>query len=712
MANILSQKGYNGNNLLKKSDTQIEWTLEMFEEIEKCAADPIYFAEKYIKIVHVDRGLIPIVLYDYQKDIINNALGNRRSVVLTARQAGKCVHANTNIKIQNKRTLETLDITLSDLFRKFVDDNHRPTNFNSDKFVMSFQIYDYNIYTDTGWRGISHIHKTIQYREWVIKTSSEKTLTCADDHILFDHNYNQIFVKDIIPNYTMIITKNGPELVKSVIETDNYSNMYDVTVDDTNHRLYTNGILSHNTTSAVVIILHYVLFNEYKEVGILANKEAGAAEVLSRVKLAYESLPIWLQQGVVEWNKRSIELENGCKVYTGATTSSSLRGKSLAFLYVDEAAFIEGYDDFFSSVYPTISSGESSKLLLTSTPNGLNHFHKVWTKAVRKENGYAYTFVKWDMVPGRDEAWKKETLDALNHDLDKFAQEYEGEFLGSSGTLISGSTLKTLVEQIPIHKNEDLGLYTYKAPEKDHIYTCIVDVSRGKGLDYSAFSIIDTTSVPYHQVAAFRNNQLNTFDYAEVIHRIATSYNQAFTLIEINDIGQEVANMLTNDFEYENIFYTTTTGKSGKKLSAGFGGASQEKGIRTTKTVKNIGCSMIKTLVEQKQLIVNDENTIDEMKCFSKKGTSYAAESGKNDDMMMGLVLFGWLTTQPLFKEITDTNTLMKFKQMSQEQILEDLMPFGFTYDDLDSADVVNVKTSHGMNDLSGWTPGWLQEDF
>ena len=554
MNNLLLQRGYNGNKLLKKADTDIEWDVEKIEELYKCSQDPIYFAEKYIKIVHIDKGLIPIELYDYQKEIIKNAFDNRRCVVLTARQSGK-------------------------------------------------------------------------------------------------------------------------------------------------------------TTSAVVIILFYILFNKHKEVGILANKEAGAIEVLSRIKLAYEALPQWLQQGIVEWNKKSIELENGCKVFVGATTSSSLRGKSLSFLYVDEAAFIEGYDEFFGSVYPTISSGTTSKLLLTSTPNGLNHFHKVWTKAIQGKNGYAYTFVTWNMVPGRDEKWKKETLDALNHDEDRFAQEYEGEFLGSSGTLISGATLKQLVDQIPLHSDESLGLKVYAQPVEEKLYTCVVDVSRGKGLDYSAFHILDTSQIPYTQVAAFRNNTINTFDYTEVIHRICKSYNEAFALIEINDIGQEVANMLANDFEYENIFFTETNGKAGKRISAGFGGTNQERGIRTTKSVKSIGCSMIKTLVEQKQILINDETTLDEMKCFSKKGNSYEAETGKTDDLMMGLVLFGWLTTQQLFKEITDTNTLMKFKQLSREQISEDLMPFGFTFDDLDQTNI-EVPSPYGINDIPIWRPGWMQEDF
>ena len=260
---------------------------------------------------------------------------------------------------------------------------------------------------------------------------------------------------------------------------------------------------------------------------------------MARVKLAFEALPKWLQQGVEEWNKGNIALENGCQVLAGTTSSSAIRGKSVNFLYLDEVAFIEGYDEFFASVYPTISSGESTKLLMTSTPNGLNHFWKTCKGAREKTNGYEYVEVMWYDVPGRDEKWKKETIESLDHDEEKFAQEYECQFLGSSGTLISGAALKTLLPSTPIAQGENF--LQYEKPEKDKQYVITADVARGKGLDYSTFNVFDISEMPYKQVAVFRDNFIGPIDFASVLYRIGKTYNEAGVLIEINDIGGQVS---------------------------------------------------------------------------------------------------------------------------------------------------------------------------
>jgi hypothetical protein len=451
---------------------------------------------------------------------------------------------------------------------------------------------------------------------------------------------------------------------------------------------------SGKTTTATAIILHYILFNEFKTVAILANKGDAAREVMSRVKLAYEALPKWLQQGIEEWNKGNIALENGCQVLAGTTTSSAIRGKSISFLYLDEVAFIEGYDEFFASVYPTISSGESTKLLMTSTPNGLNHFWKTCKGAKEGTNGYEYIEVMWNDVPTRDEKWKRETLEALDYDEEKFAQEYECQFLGSSGTLISGAALKQLAYSNPLYSKD--GICQYEKPEKDHVYSMTVDVSRGKGLDYSTFNVIDITSMPYKQVCTFRDNFISPIDFASIIYRVATSYNEALVLIEINDIGSQVSDTLVMDFGYEGMLYTESAGRNGKRISNGFGKIS-DTGVRTTKAVKSVGCSMLKMLIEQQQLIINDFETIQELSRFSKKGSSYEAEPGSHDDLVMNLVVFAWLTSQSYFKEITDINTLSKLRQKTEEQIDDDLLPFGF------------INT--GEIDDSKYKAGWQIDD-
>lgn len=531
--NQIVDKGYNGNVNLKRKGLPIEFSPEMVQEYIKCASDPIYFAEKYIQIVHVDHGLIPIRLYEYQKTIIKTITEHRRMAVNTSRQAGK-------------------------------------------------------------------------------------------------------------------------------------------------------------TTTAVAVILHYVLFQDHKTVALLANKGDAAREILDRIKIAYEALPKWLQQGVIEWNKGSVEFENGCKIIAGATSSSAIRGKSISFLYIDETAFVENWDEFFASVFPTISSGNTTKILFTSTPNGLNHFYKTCEGAREGKNGYQFLEVMWYDVPGRDDKWKEETLSAMDYDYQKFAQEFECQFLGSSGTLIEGSKLKALVMREPI--KESGGVRVFKAPEPNHIYMCVVDVSRGKGLDYSAFQIIDVTKMPYEQVCAFRDNTVTPIDYAGIIHTCHKMYNEAYVLIEVNDIGEQVSEVLHYEYEVETILYTENAGRSGKRISSGFG-RSVDKGIRTTKSVKAIGCNMLKLLVEQDQLIVNDFFTINELSTFSRRGVSYEAESGTHDDLVMCLVLFGWLTDQSFFKEMTEINTLSRLKQRNEEELMDDMMPIGFNSDDFDDG-VVDMTPS------------------
>ena len=513
--------GYLGNPNLKKIAEEIEWTPELLKEYMKCANDPVYFSKTYIKIVHVDKGLVPFDMYDYQKSIVQKITDNRRLAVLTARQSGK-------------------------------------------------------------------------------------------------------------------------------------------------------------TTTAVAVILHYILFNEFKTVAILANKGDASREVMARVKLAFEALPKWLQQGVEEWNKGNIALENGCQVLAGTTSSSAIRGKSVNFLYLDEVAFIEGYDEFFASVYPTISSGESTKLLMTSTPNGLNHFWKTCKGAKEGTNGYEYEEVMWYDVPGRDEKWRKETIEALDHDEEKFNQEYCCQFLGSSGTLISGGALKALYPETPKAQNENF--IQYESVQGNNQYVITADVARGKGLDYSTFNVFDITSMPYRQVAVFRDNFIGPIDFASVLHRVGVIYNTAGILVEINDIGEQVVDVLHIDYGYENLLYTQNSGRSGKVLSGGFG-KNVENGIRTTKTVKATGCSMLKMLVEQQQLFIRDFETIQELSRFSRKGNSYEAESGFHDDLVMNLVLFAWMSEQAYFKDMTDINTLVKLREKTEEQIEEEMLPFGFMDD-------------------------------
>lgn len=466
------------------------------------------------------------------------------------------------------------------------------------------------------------------------------------------------------------------------------------------------------STVTCAYILWYVLFQSDKTVALLANKGDTAREIMGKVSLAYEHLPKWIQQGVVEANKGSLVLENNSRIIAAATSGSAIRGYSINLLFIDEAAFIENWEEFFTAVAPTISSGKTTKMILVSTPNGLNHYHKLWVNAKQGRTDYNPIEVTWRAVPGRDEAWRVKTLADLNFDTDKFAQENECQFLGSSGTLISGKVLGSLVHQEPIQEHD--GLRQYFKPKAGRQYTMVCDVSKGIGLDHQAFSVIDVTEMPYQQVCVYYNNNTLPGDFAEIIYQTAKLYLNATILIEINaSAGDSIATMLLDDYEYDGLLFTESGGRAGKRISMGSAKKGVDKGINTTTVVKAKGCSMLKALVENYQIIINDHDSIAELSTFSKKNKSYEAESGNYDDLTMTLVLFAWLTDQQFFKEMTDINTLHKLRNTREEDVENQMVPFGLmvnaadewndngnaktTWDDFDTQ-LISTVDDHSLN--------------
>ena len=436
---------------------------------------------------------------------------------------------------------------------------------------------------------------------------------------------------------------------------------------------------SGKTTVMTALILHFALFNEAFNVAVLANKAATAREILHRIQLGFEYLPYWMQQGIVEWNKGNIELENGSKILAGSTSSGSVRGGSFNLIYLDEFAFVPTHqqEEFFASTYPTISSGNTTRVMITSTPRGMNLFYKIWTDAVEQRSEYEAIEVHWSDVPGRDEEWKKQTI--KNTSEDQFRVEFECEFLGSSNTLIHPTKLGALVFHEPIHKAESVKIF--EEPKPNHVYTISVDVSRGIGNDYSAFTVVDCSVVPYQVVATFRNNVISPMLFPNIILEAARKYNNAFCLVEINDIGQQVADILHHDLEYENIMTAQWRGRSGQIVNAGFGGGTQQLGVRTTKQLKRVGCATLKTIIENDKLEINDFDILQELTAFSVKGNSYQAEEGYNDDLVMCLVLFAWLSNQEYFKELTDIDIRKRLHASNEKALEEDTLPFGFVDD-------------------------------
>ena len=440
---------------------------------------------------------------------------------------------------------------------------------------------------------------------------------------------------------------------------------------------------SGKSTIVVSYLLHYAIFNDNTNIAILANKASTARDLLDRLQTGYENLPKWLQQGVISWNKGSMELENKSKITAASTSASSIRGGTYNIIFLDEFAFVPNTvaDNFFSSVYPVITSGKSSKVIVVSTPYGMNHFYRLWDDAQTSKNDYVPIEVHWTDVPGRDEEFKRSTI--ANTSESQWRQEFECLFLGSSDTLISGPVLNRLTFHTPKVSNASLDVY--EDPQEDHTYVVTVDVARGVEKDYSAFIVVDVSQFPHKVVAKYRNNQIRPILFPQIIKEVAVSYNNAYVLCEVNDVGDQVAAGLHYDLEYSNILMSSMRGRAGQILGQGFSGKKVQLGVKMSKTTKKVGCLNLKTLIEDNKIIFNDFEIINELTTFIQKGNSFEAEEGRNDDLVMCLVMYSWLILQDYFKELTDQDIRKKIYEEQKNQVEQDMSPFGFVDDGVNS---------------------------
>ncbi len=558
----MSDNIYLGNPNLKKANVAQEFTQEQILEFYACRNDPIYFAEKYVKIVSLDEGLTPFQPYHFQKKLIKNFHENRFNICKMPRQTGK-------------------------------------------------------------------------------------------------------------------------------------------------------------STTCVAYLLHYVVFNDSVNVGILANKAATARELLGRLQTAYENLPKWMQQGIISWNRGSLELENGSKILAASTSASAVRGMSFNILFLDEFAFVPNHiaDSFFSSVYPTITSGKSTKVIIVSTPHGMNHFYRLWHDAEKKKNEYIPTDVHWSEVPGRDEKWKKSTI--ANTSEAQFKVEFECEFLGSVDTLIAPSKLRALIYDEP--DTRSAGLDVYEVCKENHDYVITVDVARGVGGDYSAFVVIDITQFPHKVVAKYRNNEIKPMLFPNIIWEVAKSYNDAFILCEVNDVGDQVAAIINYDLEYENLLMCSMRGRAGQIVGQGFSGKKTQLGVKMSKTVKKVGALNLKTLIEEDKLTFRDYEILSELTTFIQKHNSFEAEEGCNDDLAMCLVIYAWLVAQDYFKELTDQDVRKRLYEEQKNQIEQDMSPFGFIMDGLEDDTFVDAEGdtwntmdngSLELDRLAGTPGSWNTDEY
>ena len=507
------------------------------------------------------------------------------------------------------------------------------------------------------------------------KEEISEYLKCADDPVYFIREYIKIVSLDegVIP-FTMYDFQE--DMVQKFH--DNRFNIAKLPRQ------------SGKSTIVTAYLLWYVLFNDNVNVAILANKAATAREMLGRLQLSYENLPKWLQQGILQWNRGSLELENGSKILAASTSASAVRGMSFNIIFLDEFAFVPNHiaEQFFSSVYPTITSGKSTKVIIISTPHGMNMYYKLWHDAERGANDYIPTEVHWSQVPGRDAKWKEETI--KNTSEQQFRVEFECEFLGSVDTLISPSKLRIMAYGDPITQNK--GLAVYERSKEGHQYVITADVARGVSGDYSAFLVVDTTTIPYRVVARYKNNDVKPILFPNIIVDLAKNYNGAFILVEVNDIGGQVADIIQYDLEYENLLMVAMRGRAGQQLGQGFSGKKTQLGVKMSTAVKQVGCSNLKVLIEDDKLIIPDYDCIAELTTFIQKGTSFQAEEGCNDDLAMCMVIFAWMAMQEYFKELNDNDVRARIYKDQRDAIEQDMAPFGFVSDGLEEDQYVDAQ--------------------
>ena len=528
---------YQYNHLVKKDGVVQDWTKEEILEYKKCMDSPAYFAEKYVKIISLDRGLVPFRLYPYQRRMFEHFNNYRFNVVLACRQSGKSI-------------------------------------------------------------------------------------------------------------------------------------------------------------SSVAYLLWYAIFHPEKTIAVLANKGATSREMLGRITLMLENLPFFLQPGCKTLNKGSIEFSNNSRIVAASTSGSSIRGMSVNLLYLDEFAFVERAAEFYTSTYPVVSAGTDTKVIVTSTANGIgNIFHKIWEGAQQNTNEFKPFRVDWWDVPGRDEDWKEQTIN--NTSQLQFDQEFGNTFFGTGDTLINGSTLLALRAKNPLEHREGGNLLIYEKPIEGHEYIMAVDVSKGRGQDYSTFTVIDISTRPFNQVAVYRCNTISPLLFPNIIYKYAKVYYNAYVVIESNDQGSLVCNGLYMDLEYENMHVESAT--------------KNKMGIEINRKTKRLGCSGFKDLLESGKLQIHDEQTILEVSTFVSKGISYEASEGNHDDLVMNLVLFGYFATGTYFAQMTDINLKEMMYKQRMEEIEQDVVPFGFVDDaseyieSLETEEEFKDKDWHIPFEFEGW---------
>lgn len=726
---------YNRKPMVKGENVQLEITEEQEIEYMKCAVDCKYFLKNYYKITSLDEGFILFKPYEYQSELIDSFQNHRFNISLQSRQSGKCVEHNTNITIRNKKSGKIEIVSIGEFHHRdeereriyygesqginLVNLTRRDEQFDGlasttqRKFLRSYKVEDWEVLGDKGFVPIKSTHITVKYKSWYMRTANGSELSCADDHIVFKAGGIQKYVKNLKPGMR-VMTQDGISEVIQITPLNTERHMYDLQVDSDDHRYYTDGILSHNTTIVAAFILWFVTFHESKEVVVVANKEKQAKEILSRISAAYQDMPAFMQAGAVKYGSTEIEFDNKSKISAYATSPDAARGKSLSLLYVDEAAFVDCDYDFWDSVSPTVAMSNTSKIIMTSTPNGQRGlFYDLWKGAEPDENGitngFNLTRITWESVPlyASTEGWEAQKRRTMGDA--KFDQEYACSFLGSVGTLIPSKLLRAMHSKAPVEEPNDYTKIFYPYDPKRR-YVGVADVGGGLSQDYSVLTLFDVTEYPYKIAAKYRNNEISPLLYPYTIVDMCQAYGNCPVLVETNnDVGGQCITVLWYDLEYEETLMTSNH----KQIGLRIGGAEAVPGIKTTSRPRNMGCANLKSLIETGALVIEDLDTMTELGTFILKNDKYQADDGCHDDCVMPLVLFSWLIKTEWFVDEFERNVSTDMMRSASQSAIDDMCPFGGLVGIPEQQHQFETITNNGYRVIEGTSNGmaeWMND--
>ena len=749
------------NTKLLKPDLVFKRTQEEIEDYMHCMEDPLYFATKCYLMTPT--GLQPVILRDYQEDYMRHLQKNRFSLFLSCRQSGKTFLQNTKVKFlftnsfinnygiqfgkqkftyifknfkyvksgsdylfelpfyefqnlfddtfywelkynlyKNKKyhTVEVVDwLEYNFVFHKKLLDNYKTTK------EIDISNYGIKVLTDVGYQPISYIYNTKPFAIYKVILENGYSIECADKHMLFDENFNIIYADELVESVSKIMTDRGPSVVKYVSISKVKVSMCDVSVDHPYHRYYTNGILSHNSTTTAIFCLWSVLFRNDRNALILSKSGPAGQDLIKKIKDMYLYLPYHLKLGTLKWNQSEIAFDNNSTISTEAFSPTAGLGKTINFLILDEFAWCPPNDVelFYNNILPTVTADTNSNICIMSTQNGFNLFYKLWHAAETGKSMYAPFKVDWWQVPQwdpenhiwkkRDNAWKIMMVGVLGSE-EAFYYQYGTQFSASDKCLVSRECLGkirdlTYLFETPtddgwyfsLHKTElkfkkDYDLHWLKIGW----FIILVDLAEGGGNDFTTFNIIEVIGKDKFEQVGYWH--CNTIDLEQASLEFWVLYGQLFNpnktivSVEWNTYGALFYNYLKNlnepeympeaswrwqvnplgEFDLANLIrYKKGSQEDNIANLNGFKNSKTIPGIRLSHATKISACALLKMMLEKFDVIITDLLTVSELENFEDNNGngSYAAAYG-HDDLIMTFVQLPLLKNTTKYKDFIE----------------------------------------------------------